>query len=59
LRCDRLVKSSLASSIVGFIKGGNEGSLPFWRASIETSTVFDYIPGASVNFRVIMSLNFP
>lgn len=41
LRWDRFVKSSLASSIVGFIKGGSEGSFPFCRASTETSTVLD------------------
>lgn len=28
-RWDRLVRSSLASSIVGFINGGSEGSEPF------------------------------
>jgi hypothetical protein len=39
LRCDRLVRSSLASSMVGFIKGGSDGSLPDWRASRETSSV--------------------
>ncbi len=41
LRCDRLVKSSLASSMVGFINGGNCGSLPDWRPSAETSMVLD------------------
>lgn len=38
-KCDRLVKSSLASSMDGFINGGSE-SLPFSKASSETSTVF-------------------
>ena len=39
LRCERFVRSSLASSIVGFINGGSDGSLPDWRASSETSNV--------------------
>lgn len=38
LRCERFVKSSLASSMVGFINGGREGS-PFWRASTANSRV--------------------
>ncbi len=38
LRWERFVKSSLASSIVGFMSGGNEGSLPDCKASRETST---------------------
>lgn len=39
LRWERLVRSSLASSIVGFIKGGSAEALPFWRSSSETSNV--------------------
>lgn len=42
LRWDRFVKSSLASSMVGFIRGGRDES-PFWRASAVTSTVFSYL----------------
>jgi len=38
-----LVRSSLASSIVGFIKGGKEGSLPDCKASAGTSIVFVYM----------------
>lgn len=38
-RWDKLVKSSLASSMVGFISGGNEGSLSFVKASSEISTL--------------------
>ena len=33
LRWDKFVKSSLASSIAGFIKGGREGSFEFCKAS--------------------------
>ena len=39
LRCDRLVRSSLASSIAGFISGGRFGSLPVWMATSVVSTV--------------------
>ena len=41
-RCDKFVRSSLASRMVGFIRGGSEASEPFCRASKATSTVFDY-----------------
>ncbi len=37
-----MVKSSLASSMVGFIRGGKFGSLPLWRPSADTSTVLVY-----------------
>lgn len=40
LRCERLVRSSLASSMAGFISGGRFGSLPSWMASSVVSTVF-------------------
>lgn len=39
LRCDKLVKSSLASSMAGFINGGSLSSLPVWMASRVVSTV--------------------
>jgi hypothetical protein len=42
LRWERFVRSSLASSIVGFIRGGRRGSSPLCRASTETSMVFDW-----------------
>ena len=38
-RCDRLVRSSLASSMAGFISGGRLGSLPVWMATSVVSTV--------------------
>jgi hypothetical protein len=38
LRCERLVKSSLASSMAGFINGGRDGSFPDWRPSRDTSS---------------------
>jgi len=40
LRWDKLVKSSLASSMAGFISGGKLGSLPVWMARRVVSTVF-------------------
>lgn len=39
-RWDRLVRSSLASNMAGFIKGGKLGSLPSWMAARVVSTVF-------------------
>jgi len=39
-RWERFVKSSLASSIAGFMSGGREASLPFCRASSEISADF-------------------
>lgn len=38
LRWDKFVRSSLASSMAGFIKGGRLGSLPVWMASRVVST---------------------
>jgi hypothetical protein len=38
LRCERLVRSSLASSMAGFINGGRDGSFPDWRPSRDTSS---------------------
>jgi hypothetical protein len=38
-RCDRLVRSSLASSMAGFISGGRLGSLPVWMATSVVSIV--------------------
>lgn len=42
LRWDRLVRSSLASSIAGFIKGGMEELLSSCSAASVVSTVRDY-----------------
>jgi hypothetical protein len=42
LRCDKFVKSSLASSIVGFIRGGSFGLLSSARASAVVSMVLVY-----------------
>lgn len=42
-RCDRLVRSSLASSMAGFINGGRLGSLPVWMADTVVSTVLDCV----------------
>lgn len=39
-RCDKFVRSSLASSMAGFIKGGRFGSLPSCTAAKVVSTVF-------------------
>jgi hypothetical protein len=39
LRCDKFVKSSLASSILGFIRGGSFGLLSSARASAVVSMV--------------------
>lgn len=39
-KCERFVKSSLASSIVGFINGGNDASLPLSRAFRVSLTSF-------------------
>lgn len=41
LRCDRFVRSSLASSMAGFIRGGREALLSSWRAAMVVSIVFD------------------
>lgn len=38
MRWERFVRSSLASSIVGFINGGSEAAVPDWRSSKETSS---------------------
>ena len=42
LRCERFVRSSLASSMVGFMSGGSDGSFPDWRPSKETSCFLIY-----------------
>lgn len=39
LRWDKFVKSSLASSMAGFISGGRLASLPVWIADNVVSTV--------------------
>ena len=41
-RCDRLVRSSLASSMAGFINGGRLGSLPVWMADSVVSIALVY-----------------
>ncbi len=49
LRWDRLVRSSLASSMVGFISGGSDGWLLLLaRASAVTSTTLDYTCAGAV-----------
>lgn len=37
-RCERFVRSSLASSMAGFISGGRFASLPVWMAKMVVST---------------------
>jgi hypothetical protein len=49
LRCDRFVKSSLASSIAGFIKGGRSGLLANARASEVVSMVLVWPPRLNVS----------
>lgn len=43
-RCDRFVKSSLASSIAGFIRGGKEEVESSWSVARVVSTVFVWLP---------------
>jgi hypothetical protein len=47
-RCDKLVRSSLASSIAGFIGGGSEGLLDIWSSVWVVSIVLVYQERASV-----------
>ena len=44
---DKFVRSSLASSIVGFMRGGNDVSLSSLKAATVVSIVFDYTAGPS------------
>lgn len=41
-RCDKFVRSSLASSIAGFMSGGRFGLLSTWSSACVVSTVFVY-----------------
>ena len=47
---DKLVRSSLASNIVGFINGGSEVSEPSWRAASVVSTVLVCTPDLQLHF---------
>ena len=41
LRCDKFVRSSLASSMAGFMRGGREALLSSWSAAKVVWIVFD------------------